>query len=430
MKKVLFLIVSLFLCSCGDEYKAAQFTKKIEADGYTVMCQNINEDGAYIYYKDRSFNYYKYDVRIERRYKLFSVNESDFICESNHCEECKVFYLNDQGDVMCYDLIRHTKVCVNNNGEVKYELIRANGNHIIFFDHREGLDCNKRVIYFNAHEYSYRFVKFSNIEDSALKDYTPTCICDNGKDVMMILRPLNPECDRGFGEYLYYYALYDTYNNTPKLLCRANEILCGELEENKVRRIVAKTNNMVYIYDSQGRSIKEFATINAWPVKRGLTPGNIIAYSAEENILCYVTNNPDDFLSSVDLYYYDGNTGEEVELDQFTDYAGNKRFLYIGSPADDIKVSTDGLGLVFYGIGDGEYSLLRFYFQTRQVKLIDRGNWIEFIEDRFKVTHHNNTEAWYNTNGQQVRARTWVDDWSDSVYDAGAELGSMLNALF
>jgi hypothetical protein len=79
---------------------------------------------------------------------------------------------------------------------------------------------------------------------------------------------------------------------------------------------------------------------------------------------------------------------------------------------------------VFYGETDflNEYTLFSFDFESRTIQAIDRGKDITFTRDRFKITHHNGSEAWYDTDGQESAPRS-------SAYEYGARFADEVNDL-
>lgn len=429
MKKLALFIIVLALCSCSDAYKAKRFAKNIEKKGYSAMCNDVCDDGAYVYYKDDYFNYYKYDVRAEKSSKVLNVNKDEFLYDDSDSKIGKVFYLKDQANVMCYDLRKNKETCVNKNETVEYEFLFAYRKYFMFCNYKSDVDCNERLIYFDAMKNSFQYVCFNNINSDHRKSYYPTCFFDDQSKFLINLSPGTEDKNFfGYKDYLYSHSLYEMDYKHPKLICEAEEVWCNDSRT----KVMAQNGDIVSVYNLYGTKEKEFVSIHGWPSKRGLNSGNIIAYSDEDRILCYIANDDGQFISSVNLYYYDGYTGEEVEIDNFKNYDGKTiRFVMNHQAQRDIKLSIDEGGLVFYGETDwgNEYTLFFFSFEDRSTRVIDRGRRVEFIRDRFKVLHHNETESWYNINGQEVEARTWVDDWSDSFYDAGAQLGEMLNAL-
>ena len=431
MKKLVLLTVALILCSCSDEFKAKRFTQKIEKDGYSTVYQDIGDNGVYVYYRNKSYTYYKYNLKAKSTSIVLRINEEDFLYDGNNSKSSRVVYLKDKDKVLCYDLRTKEEVCLNKNERADYELIFSKGRHFIFCDYRMNTDCNERLVHFDAQQNTLKFVTFNEVDSKYSKEYCPTCIYGNGRDFLIILRPGTEAKDlNSLPDYLYSHSL--GYAQQPKLLCEAQDTWCDE----SATHVSAETDDVVLVYDLHGTKVKEFATVYAWPRKRGLTSGNLVAFSQENKVLCYIANDDGEFISSVYFYYYDGHTGEEVKINKFTNHKGNQLTFSMGHQArKDIKVARDGTGITFYGETDwpSENTLFFFSFEDRSMHIIDRGYRVEFIRDRFKVTHHNDTESWYNTNGQQVDARTWVDDWADdwtdSFYEAGAQLGALFNAL-
>ena len=197
--------------------------------------------------------------------------------------------------------------------------------------------------------------------------------------------------------------------------------------------ITEKDVNTAVIYNLYANVKKECPTIYGWPQHRGLPSGNIIAESYNNNILCYIANDDNNLISSVNLYYYDGNTGEEVVIDSFTQPDGKSVDFVMGAnERSHIYTTWDDSGLVFCGETDwgNECALLRFDFATRKVSVIDRGSEVSFTRNRFKVEHHNGTTSWYNTDGEESEPESIVQESRGYFYDMGVELGNYINDWF
>ena len=440
MKRLLFFIVLLTLCSCGDEYKAKRFVKNLDGN-HKVICVNVNDEEACVYYRDDDYSYYKYDVKTEESSLIVKLNRKNFMYETVCSGQGCVYYSTESNKVIRYNLSNNEKTDMNRNGDVQYKLVFANNEHAVFYDGRENVNCLNKLVHFNAKTSEYNVIKLGSI-DYYYQDYFDVqCIHDGGPSFLIAVIQ-----DKSSDIYnqLYSYDLKNTKDNSAKFLCKANRIW-SNVEIGNIK-VMAMDYNAVAVYNLQGRKEREFATIYSWPSERGLSYGNMIDSSSEYNILCYIATNDEDSSSVPSLCYYDGNTGQEVKINMFTKPNGGKvsfKLLHDWQQ-NNIKVSSCNR-IIFCGTIDMyDYALLYFDYATREVGVIARGNDIYIIRDHFKVTSHNGCVTWYNSDGWVVedptRYNNYYNDYFDEdeyydrldnldFYGAGAELGKLFNGI-
>ena len=422
---VVFLVI-MFLCSCSAEHKAKRFIKNLD-NKYEYLFRDINNKSAYVYYREDN-KYYKYNVRTKKTSDIFELNDSDKIYIYDNCDSGKgdVFYFDiNKKDIFRRNLISDEEASIISYDEDKrYSYVGFWNHNLLFYVDSEDLSCDERFINYDADELTSSFIKFDDIESEYKKHFIPTAII-GPKGIMIVLQPYNIEDGMDLSKCLYYYDVYKGENGELVFLCQTDNVkLVGEDQDRVI--IAEKDIYSMVMYDLEGKIKKEFPTILRWPRQRGLSAGNMVAQSDEYNILCYIANDDAAIISSVDLYYYDGNNGEEVKIDKYTNADGESVSFTMGEPARrNIKARSYKDGLVFYGGTDflNEMALFYFDFASRRVSIIDRGSYITYEKGLFKVEHHNGSEAWYNSNGEASSPRS-------SLYDMGVEWGNIINSLF
>lgn len=430
MRKLLFLIAICALCSCGDQYKAKHFIKNLDKD-CVFLFQDINDKCANVYYISGAdgdcYTFYRYDVRTELKSHLFYLYDGATKMLYHNCDLGigDVFYLDDERNVMRHNLKTNTAVCVNDIEGVHYTFVAGWNRHLIFYDETEGLSCDERIVDYDTRTLASNMVMFHDIDNEHKKYFVPECVVGyNG--LLISMTPYLTEDGMDLRDYLYHYSSHsESSDMSLERLCTSDRIWVGK--HNDQMAILAEIDiNTVAVYDLYGRKAREFYTLHGWQQHRGVTSGNKIAESYEHNIMCYIANDDDSLISTINVYYYDGNTGQELELNRFVNHEDKEVSFVIGTDArKNIKVARNNSGLVFYGETDwlNEYSLFYFDFATRKLKILDRGRKIKYDMHRFEVEHHNATRSWYNDNGKAVSGPSY---WERQ----GAELGKMFNVLF
>lgn len=421
MKKTLILIITMmFLCSCSEEYKAKKFIDNLDSHS-EYLFHKIDEASAYVYYEQNDV-YYKYDIRKKEDVKIFQLDSEVhlYLCDNCHLGNGDVFYRDDMGSVFRHNLITNEESRLFND---KYVFMGCYNRHLMFFykDYTGRLDT--RFVDYNANTLESKNVDFYNIEEDYEKYFDMTAIVGY-EGVLLIAQPSYMEDGQDFYNYIYHYnCIYDNGGRL-NLLCETDDVRIGKVNEEMVILALTKDYEKRFAYDLHGKVVKEIYTLQGWEQYRGLTSGNIVAKSNHDNVLCYIANDDDAFISTIYLYYYDGDTGEEHKINSFTN-AGKKVSFIVSSLAQQhIYVKSDRSGLVFYGETDflNEYTLFSFDFESRTIQAIDRGKDITFTRDRFKITHHNGSESWYDTDGQESAPRS-------SAYEYGARFADEVNDL-
>lgn len=427
MKKLILLCLStLFIVSCSNEYKADRYIKNM-TDGYVPLFKDVSEETAEVYYT-KDYTYYKYDVVTKKSSQIFKLEggQSSYLYDNCNLGRGDVFYLTDQRQVMRYNLKTKTERCLNKYNDVSYEFVAGWNQHLLFYNNGEDVACDERIRDYNTQSLTSRLISFDNIDNEYTKYFVPTLLIGH-HGLIIILTHINGEDGLDLSNYLYHYHYHcgKLLSGSLDLLCQSDRIWLNNQDE-KLVILAEKDINTVATYDLYGKLVKEFHSLYGWQEYRGLPSGNVIARSREHNILCYIASDDNNFISSIYLYYYDANTGEEVKLNKFVKPSGEEVVFVVGERArKHIYVAEDNVGLVFYGETDwlSEYALLYFDFETRTTQVIDRGVDVSFTRDRFRVEHHNGTVQWYNTSGQETQPR--------SVFgEMGAELGGLINLLF
>lgn len=427
MKKFLLIFALITLCSCGDEYKAKRFVKNLEGDSYFLF-QDIDDNGAYVYYM-QNFTFYKYDVRTEETQQLFILNNGEKSLLGDNCQAggSDIFYLDENRNVIRHNLRSNTTTCINDNNGIHYDFVARWYHHLIFYDRDNLKHCDARILDYDALTSEFKYVTFDNIDKEYKKCFVPLLVVGY-HGLIVILSPENMEDGMDLYTYLYHYKFTEpSYSGTLETLCQSNKIWMSKQGENW-RILTEKDYNTTAVYDMYGKVIKEFPTIYGWDDRRGLNSGNIIARSSRHNISCYIANDDNNLISSINVYYYDGNTGEEVKLNEFFNPEGEKVSYVLGSQArKDIHIARDNAGLVFYGETDwmNEYTLLYFDFASRKTSVIDRGSYIEYTDNLYKLEHHNGSVAWYDKDGYVTQPPRKKDH--NYFYDMGAAWGELLN---
>ena len=429
MKRLLFIVIIISLCSCSYEHKAKRFIKNLDTS-CTFLFQDISKDCADVYYeKEKAF--YKYDIKTKATSQIIQLNESSevYLCDNFQFGNCDIFYyITDKREVLRYNLKNNESACINKDDEKTHTYVGGWNNHLLFYDTGEVTDCDKRIIDYDTSDLKTDFVKFNNIDDTYKKYFVPYVVIGNN-GLIITLSPDNMDEGLDLYKYLYHYNFKNSQNGKLELLCQSDNIDIQKINDQTVVT-AEKDIYTAVMYNLDGDIQKEFPTINGWPQKRGLTSGNILAISQETGILCYIANDDKALISSINMYYYDGRTGEEVELNSFKNPNGDVIKFVMGTYArEHIYTRSDNSGLVFYGETDfmNEYALFLFDFATRTTHVIDRGKSISFSRNRFKVEHHNGTVSWYNTNGEASQPERVSRDY---FYDMGVEIGNMFNSLF
>ena len=275
MKRLLFFIVLLTLCSCGDEYKAKRFVKNLDGD-HKVLCVNVNDEEACVYYRDDDYSYYKYDVRTEESSLIVKLNRKNFMYETVCSGQGCIYYSTESNKVIRYNLSNNEKTDMSRNGDVQYKLVFANNEHAVFYDGRENVNCLNKLIHFNAKTSEYNVIKLGSI-DYYYQDYFDVqCIHDGGPSFLIaVLQDKSSD----ISNQLYSYDLNNTKDNSAKFLCKADRIWSNVKSSNIVVlggsniniEVMAMDYNTVAVYNLQGSKVREFATIYSWPSKRGLS---------------------------------------------------------------------------------------------------------------------------------------------------------------
>ena len=431
MKKLfIFLLLLSLCCSCSDEYKAKRFIKKLDKTNSTFLLKDITSTSAYVFYENNG-GFFRQNIRTQKSDKLLQLieGEQNYLTNNCHLGNGDIFYYNKKREVFRYNLKSEEETCINNNDKQQLFFAGCWYNSLVFFDQSKMNDCDKCIINYNTENLESQFVTFDDFHnewfDMESKKYYSTTIIVGYKGVLAILTPSSPEDGADLSPYLFHYHFEQPNGKVEYLRC-ADNINIKTQEESYI--IVAETYNTTYIYDLNGKLTKEFKSINGWPHQRGLTSGNIIAKSDEHSILCYIANDDNSFISTINLYYYDGLTGEEIVLDSFKNADGKKiRFITSVESYKHIYQTSNKEGLVLYGSTDflNEYALLYFDFKTRTTHVIDRGSDITFTRNRFRVQRHNGSIAWYNKDGHKSQPE------SKSIYrQMGEDLGALINSLF
>ncbi len=429
MKRLLFIVIILSLCSCSNKHKAKRFIKNLDTN-CTFLFQDIRKDCADVYYaKDNIF--YKYNLETKETATVLSLieNEAAYLYDNSIFGKSDVFYLTSNKEVIQHNLISGEKSCINRDGEKMYTYAGGWNYHLLFFDESNDIiNCDKKIIDFDISTMESSFAKFNDIDEELKSQYIPIVVIGNN-GLLIILNPYITEDGLDLRQILYYYNFRDSQTGNMEQLCQADNIRYTQIKDKPVL-VTEKNYTTAVAYNMDGRIEKEFPTIEGWYQKRGLTSGNIIENSYKHKILCYIANDDDSLISSIRFYYYDGYTGEEVELNSFKNPNGDVIKFVMGSEQmKHIYTRSDDSGLIFYGETDfmNEYTLFLFDFATRTTHVIDRGKSISFSRNRFKVEHHNGTESWYNTNGEASQPERVSRDY---FYDMGVEIGNMFNSLF
>lgn len=421
VRVVLVFSVVLFFVSCGNEYKAKRFIKHLEG-GYYALLTDVNSETACVYYaKDDIF--YKYDVNTEESTQLLNLPDSNsiYLCHNCNVGIGDIYYLTDKMQVMCHNLKTNTETCLNNHNGVLLNFAMCHEQHLLFYNSGEHVVCNERILDYDARTLTSKYVTFDNIDEEFTHVFVPFVFI--GRYGLMI--NLSPENnDEGFdlSKYLYHYSFEGSLVGELNLLCQTDDVWYTK-EDDKWFILAMKDIDTVVKYNLYGTVEKEFPSMNGWMQYRGLNSGNLIAQSMEHRVLCYIANDDNNLVSSVYLYYYDANIGEECIINKFVMPSGDDVSFIIGmEERKHIYKTSDNSGLVFCGETDwgNESALLYFDFATKTVHVIDRGASIVYTRDRFRVEHHNGTTQWYDKNGQKSQPRS-------SFYDMGAELGDFFN---
>ena len=406
------------VCSCSPEHKAERFIKKLERD-CNYLFSDINENSAYVYYAKNN-KYYKHDVNTKQTSAVFKLKNGvdTYIYDNCSIGKGDVFYHTSQGDVFRHNLISNKEECISKYGGKQIFFVGCWHHNILFYDASEEVNCDKKVIKYNADILAPIPVKFNDIDESCKNHFVPALI--NGtKGCMVILQPYNIEDGMDLSYYLYFYDFQQNKNGKLNLLCLSDNV---RVDGEGAKRVVVaqKDYSTMVMYDVDGNLKKEFPTIYGWPSHRGLTSGNIITKSEKYNLLCYIANDDNALVSSIYLYYYDGNSGEEVKINKYTNANGEEVMFTMGeSSRRNIHATKSGNGLVFYGGTDflNEMALFYFDFETKSIKIIDRGSFISFEKGLYKVEHHNGSIGWYNTNGQASEPRSIFYDMGASIWN-------------
>ena len=441
MRRLLFVILLLSLCSCSDEHKAKRFIKKLDGQS-EYLFKDINKTSASVYY-EKDYEFHKYNIRSKKDEIIFQLTEGTdlYLMDNSHLGKGDVFYMNAQRIVYRYNLISREEQCLN-EGDNTAIFLGGWNNALLFFDNSNMHNCDKCIIHYDTEKTESHFVTFNDFQnpyfDLENKKFFETSVVVGHNGLLVILAPdyLTPGFDDGLDlqSYLFHYN-FNNPNGSLDLLCPSDKISVGKMNDETII-VVNKNWTTTVIYDLNAKAIKEFPSIEGWPSRRGLTSGNMIAKSDRYNLLCYIANDDDAFISSINLYCYDGNTGEEFELDSFKNADGEKiRFVMGSEDRKHIYPTSNGEGLVFCGETDfmNEYALLYFNFTYREIFVIDRGESITFTRNRFKVEHHNGTEVWYNTDGLESKPKSEMDRYLEDLFDygrQGRELGSLINSFF
>lgn len=418
---VLVFSAALFFVSCGNEYKAKRFIKNLEG-GYTVLLKDVNDETACVYYaKDDIF--YKHDVNTEQTTQLLNLPNinSSYLCHNCNVGIGDIYYLTDQRQVMCHNLKTNAETCLNNYNNVSLDFVMRHEQHLLFYNSRENVSCNERIMDYDARTVTSKYVTFDNIDKEYTNVFVPI-LCIGHYGLLIDLSPENNDAGFDLCKYLYHYSFKGSLFGKLDLLCQTDDVWYSK-EDDKWFILAMKDRDTVVKYNLYGKVAKEFPSMNGWLQHRGLNSGNLIAQSTKHRVLCYLANDDNNLVSSIYLYYYDANIGEECIINKFVKPSGDKVYFTIGSEArKHIYKTSDNSGVVFCGETDwnSEWALLYFEFATKKVHVIDRGVNIEHTRDRFKVEHHNGTVQWYDEDGQKSKPRS-------SFYDMGAELGSFFN---
>ena len=409
----------MLLCSCSEEHKAKSFIDKLDSQS-EYLFHKIDEEEACVYY-EKNDGYYKYDIRKKGDVKIFQLDNDRhlYLCDNCHLGKSNVFYRDDMGSVFFRDLITNKETRLFDDN---YMFMGCHNQHLMFFYKEYTGSLDDRFVDYNANDLEYKCIDIYGIEDNYEGYFDMTAIVGY-EGVLLVAQPIYIEDGQDFYNYLYYYNCKYDSGSKLSLLCKTDEVSIGKVNDEMVILTLADDHIKRLAYDLHGKVVKEIYTLRGWEQYRGLTSGNIVAKSNYDNVLCYIAND-DAFISSIHLYYYDGNTGEEHKINNFTN-AGKKVSFVVGSLAQQhIYVKSDRSGLVFFGETDflNEYTLFSFDFESRTVQAIDRGKDITFTRDRFKITHHNGSESWYDTDGQESAPRS-------SAYEYGARLADEVNSL-
>lgn len=420
VRVVLVFSVALFFVSCSNEYKAKRFIKHLEG-GFYALLTDVNSETACVYYaKDNIF--YKYDVNTEESTQLLNLpdSNSNYLCHNCNVGIGDIYYLTDKMQVMCHNLKTNTETCLNNHNGVLLNFVMCHEQHLLFYNSGENVDCNERILDYDARTLTSKYVTFDNIDEEFAHVFVPIIFIGH-YGLMINLSPENNDEGFDLSKYLYHYSFEGSLVGELNLLCQTEDVWYTK-EDDKWFILAMKDRDTVVKYNLYGTVEKEFPSMSGWMQHRGLNSGNLIAQSMKHRVLCYIANDDNNLVSSVYLYYYDANIGEECKINKFVKPSGENVYFTIGTEErKHIYKTSDNAGLVFCGTTDwGEESaLLYFDFATKTVQVIDRGV-IVYTRDRFKVEHHNGTTQWYDKNGQKSQPRS-------SFYDMGADFGSFLN---
>lgn len=427
-KALLMCVMSFVMCSCSNEHKAKRFIKDLNGD-QEYLFQDIDKKNAYVYWESNGV-YYQYDIETENSLRIFEIKEGTHTYIGNNCYlgGVDIFYIDTYGNVFRRDLRVNEEVCINNNNGYRQTYVGGYNHSMFFYNEYEGQSCDEKLIEYNIADLTTKYVTFSDVSQEFKEDYALSTVAGH-YGLLIILQPK----DLYFyvPSYLYYYN-FEREDGLLRKLCQSDMIRVG-MAKDEIVIITEKDVNTAVIYNLYANVKKECPTIYGWPQHRGLPSGNIIAESYNNNILCYIANDDNNLISSVNLYYYDGNTGEEVVIDSFTQPDGKSVDFVMGAnERSHIYTTWDDSGLVFCGETDwgNECALLRFDFATRKVSVIDRGSEVSFTRNRFKVEHHNGTTSWYNTDGEESEPESIVQKSRDYFYDMGAALGNYINDWF
>ena len=226
MKRLLFIVIILSLCSCSNKHKAKRFIKNLDTN-CTFLFQDIRKDCADVYYaKDNIF--YKYNLETKETTTVLTLieNETAYLYDNSIFGKSDVFYLTSNKEVIQHNLISGEKNCINRDGEKMYTYAGGWNYHLLFFDESNDIiNCDTKIIDFDISTMESSFVKFNDIDEELKSQYIPTVIIGNN-GLLIVLNPYITEDGLDLQKILYY------YNFSALLYCHINIIMTINISTN------------------------------------------------------------------------------------------------------------------------------------------------------------------------------------------------------